>query len=152
PDAPRVDAGPSCGDGRIDPGEQCDDGNTAANDGCSSSCRIEAPAGAVAFHLHGHVTDRSDASNALMGHMPIASEFDGWYWIAPATPAGDTAPTVGQYTFPAGYGLEIAGDGMVWHTDFTQSGCYVLVVNHPDSPPRFHGDGYMLDSQYNAPL
>ncbi|HTQ03989.1 MAG TPA: DUF4215 domain-containing protein, partial [Polyangiaceae bacterium] len=31
-----------CGDGKRDPGEQCDDGNTASNDGCSSSCLVEA--------------------------------------------------------------------------------------------------------------
>ncbi len=30
-----------CGDGFVRTGEQCDDGNTAANDGCSATCRAE---------------------------------------------------------------------------------------------------------------
>ncbi len=37
----------NCGNGAVDTGEQCDDGNTAAGDGCSSSCRIEACGNAV---------------------------------------------------------------------------------------------------------
>ena len=33
-----------CGNGTLDPSEECDDGNTADGDGCSSTCRNEAPA------------------------------------------------------------------------------------------------------------
>jgi cysteine-rich repeat protein len=33
-----------CGDGQTTVGEQCDDGNTAANDGCSATCQVEAMA------------------------------------------------------------------------------------------------------------
>ena len=36
-------AAPVCGDGSVDASEQCDDGNTLDGDGCSSTCRIEAP-------------------------------------------------------------------------------------------------------------
>lgn len=32
----------TCGDGKVSTGEQCDDGNLASNDGCSSTCMIEA--------------------------------------------------------------------------------------------------------------
>src|SRR4051812_43196279 len=32
----------ACGDHKFDPGEACDDGNTAAGDGCSAACQIEA--------------------------------------------------------------------------------------------------------------
>src|SRR5262245_1100760 len=32
-----------CGNGVLEPGEQCDDGNTEDGDGCSSTCRLEAP-------------------------------------------------------------------------------------------------------------
>ncbi len=31
-----------CGDGSLAPSEQCDDGNTAANDGCSATCTLDA--------------------------------------------------------------------------------------------------------------
>lgn len=34
---------PVCGDGSRDVTEQCDDGNTADGDGCSATCRTEAP-------------------------------------------------------------------------------------------------------------
>ena len=34
---------PVCGDGVKDTSEACDDGNTAAHDGCSPTCTIEAP-------------------------------------------------------------------------------------------------------------
>jgi TonB family protein len=36
-------AAPVCGDGALDASEQCDDGNTAGGDGCSATCRLEAP-------------------------------------------------------------------------------------------------------------
>lgn len=32
-----------CGNGQLDEGEECDDGNSASEDGCSSSCKKEAP-------------------------------------------------------------------------------------------------------------
>jgi TonB family protein len=35
--------GPVCGNNSREDGEQCDDGNTTNGDGCSSTCRIEAP-------------------------------------------------------------------------------------------------------------
>ncbi len=35
-------AAQACGDGVLDAQEQCDDGNTAPDDGCDSSCAIEA--------------------------------------------------------------------------------------------------------------
>ena len=37
--------GPRCGDGTVDSqfGEQCDDGNTVGGDGCTSTCKTEAP-------------------------------------------------------------------------------------------------------------
>ncbi len=38
--APSVHA--ICGNGTVDPGEQCDDGNSVSDDGCSSTCTIEA--------------------------------------------------------------------------------------------------------------
>jgi cysteine-rich repeat protein len=31
-----------CGNGVVEPGELCDDHNTASNDGCSSTCQVEA--------------------------------------------------------------------------------------------------------------
>ncbi len=34
--------GPACGDGRTDFPEECDDGATAAGDGCSATCELEA--------------------------------------------------------------------------------------------------------------
>lgn len=34
----------TCGNGAVDPPESCDDGNTAAGDGCSATCRLEAAA------------------------------------------------------------------------------------------------------------
>jgi len=36
---------PICGNGMQEPGEECDDGNTVSGDGCSSTCRLEIPAG-----------------------------------------------------------------------------------------------------------
>jgi TonB family protein len=36
-------AAPMCGNGSVEAAEQCDDGNTLDGDGCSSTCRIEAP-------------------------------------------------------------------------------------------------------------
>jgi cysteine-rich repeat protein len=38
------DTSATCGNGAVDQGEQCDDGNTAAGDGCSASCQMEATA------------------------------------------------------------------------------------------------------------
>src|SRR5439155_1381214 len=38
-----------CGNGTLDPSEECDDGNTSDGDGCSSTCRNEAPADAPAL-------------------------------------------------------------------------------------------------------
>jgi cysteine-rich repeat protein len=36
------DCAPVCGNGEVEPGELCDDGNTVSNDGCSSTCQVEA--------------------------------------------------------------------------------------------------------------
>jgi len=36
-------AAPVCGNGSVEAAGQCDDGNTLDGDGCSSTCRIEAP-------------------------------------------------------------------------------------------------------------
>lgn len=36
-----------CGDGKLDLGEECDDGNSKDEDGCSSTCRKEAPTGKI---------------------------------------------------------------------------------------------------------
>ena len=41
PDAPVAAV---CGNNILEPGEECDDGNRISGDGCSSACRIEAPA------------------------------------------------------------------------------------------------------------
>jgi TonB family protein len=42
-DCAPVVAAPICGNAAVETGEQCDDGNIAAGDGCSSTCRTEAP-------------------------------------------------------------------------------------------------------------
>lgn len=48
--------GPSCGNGLIESPEECDDENTEAGDGCSTACRIEAPAGCDAITVPTYVT------------------------------------------------------------------------------------------------
>lgn len=60
----------TCGDAKTDGTEECDDGNTNSNDGCSSSCKLEAdevePNGTVAqasaykAGFHGQISPAGD--------------------------------------------------------------------------------------------
>lgn len=52
-------ADPGCGDGAVDGGEACDDGNRSSNDGCSSSCTLEAVATSSGASVNVALPDRA---------------------------------------------------------------------------------------------
>lgn len=58
---------PACGDAIVSPGEDCDDGNTTDNDGCSSTCHVEATATANTCADLGSAISLSVGSISLPG-------------------------------------------------------------------------------------
>lgn len=117
--------GNSCGNGIVQPanGETCDDGNTTDNDGCSSSCQVEARfvnlSPLADRTLIGRSSNRrfanvkiGDVTNDGVAEVLVAGAED--VQTSTSVPARSLAGTVYGYTGGAGFfssTLDLAGDG-----------------------------------------
>ena len=147
--------GPGCGNSFHEEGEECDDGNAIANDGCSSTCKIESGyecpregAACVAICGDGVLLGREDCDDGN-------TESGDGCSAGCNTEPGYVCETAGQPCLPT-----VCGDGVTegseqcddgpWATDRPYDGCFHC-VREPSCGPNgcssSCGDGLLFPDE-----
>ncbi len=159
-----------CGNGTLDSGEACDDGNTQSGDGCSASCKLEAPRWIQASPAttppargqHALAYDEARqvvvlfGGTATMGQDQLGDtwEFDGLDWI----PVTLTSSPPARFGYAMAYdaarqcvvlfgGAAASGGSTAFLSDtWEYSGASWTEVNPTESPPASAGHRLVYDA------
>jgi cysteine-rich repeat protein len=101
----------TCGDGTMNEGEACDDGNTDSNDGCSSTCQVEAIPRVAVMVDKPTVTTDLYVDNEVSVTLTSMSGFAGTVTLAASAVDGTGAAIMGWTVALDVTTVDVAVDG-----------------------------------------